>query len=254
MKRKNTGNLDARAHRRWAGFTLIELLVVIAIIAILAAMLLPGLAKAKEKAKLTQDKSNHHQIEVAFQIYTGENREKLPDGGGGYWAWDMPPVAADMMTANTKQWRIMYDSGTSPKFSDTDNWSLWNYSGYRVLGYAWTLPNTPTVFPTNQNSTMVIQTIQVGPNTVPVVSAERVLFACATISGASDNNPAQRFSSTYNYVAVQGGYQKPHISPHLKGKYPYGGHLSMLDGHTEWRKFDKMTVRATGSGSPTFWW
>jgi len=28
----------------------------------------------------------------------------------------------------------------------------------------------------------------------------------------------------------------------------------MLDGHTEWRKFDKMTVRATGAGSPTFWW
>ncbi len=243
--------------RNAAGFTLIELLVVIAIIAILAAMLLPALSKAKEKAKLSLDKSNQHQIQIAFQIYTGENREKLPDGGGGYWAWDMPPAAADMMTANTKQWRIMYDPGTLPNFGDKENWELWNYGGYRVLGYAWTLPNTPTVFKTNQNPTVLTTSIKMDGlfgQTITVTSAERVLFSCATISNPSDNNPGQRYSTAYNYTSVKGGYPKPHTSPHLKGKFPSGGHVSMLDGHTEWLKFDKMTVRATGAGSPTFWW
>jgi hypothetical protein len=81
-----------------------------------------------------------------------------------------------------------------------------------------------------------------------------VLFACATISDAGQSTPSQRYSPTYNYTAIKGGYPKPHTSPHLKGKYPSGGHVSMLDGHTEWRPFDRMTVRAAGSGSPTFWW
>ena len=80
MKRtiKSTDRAGASGNgRHQGGFTLIELLVVIAIIAILAALLLPALATAKERGKRTACLSNIRQVGVMCTMYAGDFGDKL---------------------------------------------------------------------------------------------------------------------------------------------------------------------------------
>jgi prepilin-type N-terminal cleavage/methylation domain-containing protein/prepilin-type processing-associated H-X9-DG protein len=81
-------NLNHRVIARRSGFTLIELLVVIAIIAILAALLLHALGRAKAKAQGVQCMNNGRQLLLAWKLYCDDNGEKVPSAfrrDGDWW-------------------------------------------------------------------------------------------------------------------------------------------------------------------------
>ena len=83
MKASPSLHKDGTQRKDCAAFTLVELVVVIAIIGILAAVLLPVLARAKEKARLTQCTSNLRQWGLAYELYADDNEDYLPRRGQG---------------------------------------------------------------------------------------------------------------------------------------------------------------------------
>jgi len=125
VRRDSRALADDRRHRL-GGFTLIELLVVIAIIAILAALLLPSLTKAKLKAQGVQCLSNHKQLLLAWKMYSDDNRDTLLYAS--HWAAPMPerdPYVwvrgqLDFDPGNSSNWDVERDVKKSP---------MWPYCG-----------------------------------------------------------------------------------------------------------------------------
>jgi prepilin-type N-terminal cleavage/methylation domain-containing protein/prepilin-type processing-associated H-X9-DG protein len=201
------------------GFTLIELLVVIAIIAILAAILFPVFAKAREKARQSSCLSNVKQIMLAVLSYTQDYDEMLPflyRGGGpyGYVPWN---AQVEPYIKNAQI--FVCPSNKFNHCSTAGRWANVAWANYWPISYGWNtwngggtanaLPWDPYYSPQGQSLGFVKRPAEV-------------------IMMGDHHGCYQYYWTAGNYVDVwnAGTTRKPHND---------GGNFAYIDGHAKWQ-------------------
>ncbi len=233
------------------GFTLIELLVVIAIIAILAAMLLPSLGRAKTKAQGIQCMNNHRQLLLGWRMYIDDNGDKLPfayapaGGPTAPYAWVTGVLD---YSSRAENWDINANLTSSP---------LWTYVGKNAG--IWRCPADRSV-------------VKVGAETKPRIRSMSMSIWCGGNQGTDggwgptwrvyrkmvdmiDPGPAKTFvllderEDSINdgfWVLSMDGYPDPKMTWVIDFPAAYHGNaggLSFADGHSEIRKWADARTR-----------
>ncbi len=203
------------------GFTLIELLVVIAIIAILAAMLLPALSAAKQKAWTTQCLSNLHQIGIGMKIFADDNTELYPESGG-----DIPWGGTDA-TTQKHSWMEQIISGVG-------NTNVYNCPANVLLGPDY---EGPYNYFNGCNAAFI------AAGAFTSVKSTEILFPSAYVlsgdtAGTKDGpvlfDPLDADKDDYTQNCV-GGAADPSMTEYWQ-VHSKGQNILFADGHSKWYK------------------
>lgn len=249
------------------GFTLIELLVVIAIIALLAAILFPVFARARENARRASCQSNMKQMGLAFLQYTQDFDEKFPcgswssfgAGAGQGWGSQVFPYVK-----STQVYKCPSDS--SIPYSSVADWYVvsygynssipfpidWNNVGYELKG-------TQALMNSSAKTVLLFETANTGGQISSATETDRRSPASwglnSTVHIQANGNPGGWFAT--GFMAGRGGTAAttPTMTTNTQYamandsgyQYSYGRHLEgsnflMADGHVKWFKGDQVST------------
>ncbi len=225
-------------------FTLIELLVVIAIIAILAALLLPALAGAKERGRRAACINNVRQFVMAAHLYANDHEDKLPHGQPDF--TDREDEHTPILSTEMRQ--AIIDAAGSEKiltcpwlgepFTEPAGWYYEDFGGYGyVIGYNYLGGHEATPWPLlgPANAQWVSPSTLTWTNNEPLVAELNAWSNSEGKTFAPHGKTGAILQSGDPGNSALGGIPSEQIGA-------AGGHVGLLDGSVSWKPIGQMKI------------